>query len=88
MGLLPIAGASEHDTMMHLLMLIESQKIPATEVNRIIMRFFVPNYEEARRYFEVAYERGIIDQYPGDDYFTQDELSRIVENIPILESYR
>jgi hypothetical protein len=87
MSLVPIAGALEHDTMMHRFMLIELERIPCAEVNRFIKRLFVPKYEEARRYFEVAYERGVVDQYPGDDFFTQNELSRIVENIPILEPY-
>jgi hypothetical protein len=73
------------DGLVKLLALVEDGEFPASVVNRIIMRLFVPGYEQARRYFRKAIDTGVVDQGLRDDYFLQSQLRDIVANIPRLE---
>ena len=73
------------DGLVTLLALAVDGQFPATEVNRIIMRLFVPGYELARPYFRKAVATGLVDQGLPEDYFLQRQLRDIVANIPRLE---
>jgi hypothetical protein len=74
------------DGLVKLLALTEEGEFPANVVNRIIMRLFVPGYEQARRYFEKAIDIGVVDEGMPDDYFLQSQLQSIIANIPRLET--
>ena len=73
------------DGLVILLAMIEDGTFSANEVNRIIMRLFVPGYEEARPYFQKALDTGIVQQGLPDNYFMQTDLQDIVANISRLE---
>lgn len=73
------------DGLVILLSLIEDGELPAREVNRVIMRLFVPGYERARRYFQKAVSTGVVDVNLPEDYFFQYQLRDIIANIPRLE---
>ena len=47
------------DGLVRLLALAVSGEVPAPKVHRVIMRLFVPNYEQARWYFEEALDAAI-----------------------------
>lgn len=73
------------DGLVRLLSRIEDGEIPVREVNRVIMRLFVPGYERARRYFEKAIAVGVVEPTLPNDYFFQKQLEGIILNIPRLE---
>jgi hypothetical protein len=73
------------DGLVMLLALVEEEGFPATQVNRVVMRLFVPGYEQARRYFRKALETGLVGRELPDDYFLEWQLREIVANIPRLE---
>lgn len=75
----------EWDGLVKLLALVEDGEFPASEVNRVVMRLFVPGYEQARRYFRKAIDTGVVDQGLPEDYFLQSQLQQIVANIPRLD---
>ncbi len=81
----PLHWMLEPDGLVRLLAFVEESEFPANEVNRIIMRLFVPGYEKARPYFQKAIDAGIVDAQLPDDYFYQSQLGDIVANIPKLE---
>ena len=54
------------DGLVRLLSLLEEGEFPAPEVNRVIMRLFVPGYEQARRYADRAIAGGVLEpEYAG-----------------------
>ena len=71
--------------LVRLLAMVEDGVFPATEVNRVIMRLFVPGYEQARRYFRKALNTGVVSQGLPEDYFLQSQLRDIVANISRFE---
>ena len=81
----PLHWMLEPDGLVRLLSFVEEGEFPANEVNRIIMRLFVPGYEKARPYFQKAIDAGIVDPELPDDYFYQSQLGDIVANISKLE---
>ena len=81
----PLHWMLEPDGLVRLLAFVEEGEFPAKEVNRVIMRLFVPGYEKARPYFQKAIDAGIVDLEHPHDYFSQSQLGDIVANIPKLE---
>jgi hypothetical protein len=73
------------DGLVRLLSMIEDGLIPANQVTRIIMRLFVPGYEQAKPYFQRAIDTGVVQCSLPDDYFLQSQLRDIVANIPRLD---
>jgi hypothetical protein len=72
------------DGLVKLLWLIEDEVLPAPEVNKVIMRLFVPGYELARRYFHKAVSTGLVEHSMPADYFLQRQIRDIIANIPRL----
>jgi hypothetical protein len=72
------------DGLVRLLTLIEDKQLAISQVNRVIMRLFVPSYEQTRQYFEQAVAEGVIDPGLPEGYFLQSQLSEIIKNIPRL----
>lgn len=73
------------DGLVRLLSMIEDGEIPSKQVTRMIMRLFVPGYEQAKPYFQKAVATGVVECSLPDDYFTQSQLRGIVANIPRLD---
>jgi signal transduction histidine kinase len=73
------------DGLVRLLSMIEDGLIPVNQVTRIIMRLFVPGYEQAKPYFQRAIDTGVVQRSLPDDYFLQSQLRDIVANIPRLD---
>jgi hypothetical protein len=73
------------DGLVRLLSMIEDGEIPSKQVTRMIMRLFVPGYEQAKPYFQKAIDTGVVERSLPDDYFIQSQLRRIVSNIPRLD---
>jgi hypothetical protein len=59
--------------------MIQDEMIEPAIVNRVIMRLLVPGYEQARKYFDLAYEEGELTThgYPKD-YLTAAEINAII----------
>ena len=74
------------DGLVRLLAFIEDNHFSTHDISRIIMRIFVPCYEQARPYFAKAIQTGVVDQGLPDDYFFQLDLRSIVANISKLQS--
>jgi len=68
-----------------LLSMSEHGELPCSDVNKVIMRLFVPGYEEARRYFQKAVTTGLVSPNLPRGYFFQHDLKVIVANIHRLE---
>ena len=69
------------DGLVSLLSMIEDAELPASDVNKVIMRLFVPGYEQARRYFDRAVSTGLVSRLRLPGYLYQGELRTIVANI-------
>lgn len=74
------------DGLVRLLAFIENNEFSSHDISRIIMRIFVPGYEQARPYFDMAIQTGIVEQGWAQDFFSQSDLGRIVANISKLQN--
>jgi hypothetical protein len=81
----PIDRMQGPDGLVRLLSMIEDGEIPSKQVTRMIMRLFVPGYEQAKPYFQKAIDTGVVECSLPDDYFIQSQLRKIVSNIPRLD---
>jgi hypothetical protein len=70
--------------LVDLLSKIEDGELPASDVNKVIMRLFVPDYEHARPYFDKAVSTGLVSPVRLPGYFFPEELKTIVANIDRL----
>jgi hypothetical protein len=64
--------------------MLDDREFSPQELNPIIMRLFVPNYEQARPYFERARREGIVGEELAPGYFSQSDLLKIIKEIPRL----
>jgi hypothetical protein len=78
----PLNYIVSEDEFVLLLAKVADNKFSFEEIAPILMRLFVPNYERARHYFDQASGEDIVDQGMPPGYFLQDDLRRIIENIP------
>lgn len=72
--------------LIRLLALSGDGTLPTDDVNRVIMRIFVPGYEQARPFFQDAINTGVIQQTGPDGYFYQSELQTIIANIHRMQA--
>ncbi len=70
----------ETDGLVRLLSLAGDDVLPFQDVNRMIMRLFVPGYEQARRFFTRALSDGVVKPSLPTDYFFQEGLRTIIAN--------
>lgn len=75
---LPLKSFLGIDGLMYLLCKIAQGEIPTNQLLEMIKRLYIPGYEIARRHFDKALRKGIIEQewYPG--YYTQEQISLVL----------
>lgn len=75
---LPLKSFLGIDGLMYLLSKLSQGEIPTGQLLEMIMRLHIPGYEFARRHFDKALRKGIIEQecYPG--YYTQEQISLVL----------
>lgn len=61
------------DGLVQLLSMLDDEEFSPQELNPIIMRLFVPNYEQARPYFERALRAGIVGEELAHGYLFQSD---------------
>jgi len=77
----PLDDALGPDGLVRLLTILEDSELPAPVVNRVIMRLFIPGYEQARPYFKRAVAEGVVEPNLPDGYFFQHQLRAIIDGI-------
>jgi hypothetical protein len=73
------------DGLVRLLSLIDDRGFSGADVNVIVMRLYVPGYEQARPYFQRALHTGVVEAWAPEGYFYQSQLRDIVANIARLK---
>lgn len=74
-----LVGQYAFDGLVRLLQFTEENQFPPQTINIIIMRLFVPGYEDARRFLRRAADDEVIDRGNPDGYLTQSEIAAILQ---------
>ena len=61
-----------------LLAMVAEREIPKNEMCEIIQRIHIPGYEYARKHFERAIKKGVLEGRGPYGYFTQEELDQVL----------
>src|SRR5439155_26938824 len=70
------------DGLVRLLSLAEAREPPVSDVNRLVLRPFVPGYEAARRHVDEALAQGVVEPFLPRGYLYQSPLREIIRPFP------